>query len=598
MRQKIVTEPILKILFLSFGVVWLCLFAVLNEVPANVGDGIQHFFISQASWENPRLFLNHWGKPIFTLLSSPFSHLGFLGHVCFNVLIYSATVAVGYRILSHLKIAVLIQILFPLILLSAVDYSVTILGGLTEPLFNLAVVLSCWFLLRTRYTHFAVLVSFMPFMRSEGQLPLVLAFLLLIYLKQNKSLPFILSGFMLYGVVGLLVYHNFWWYFTDSPYDMANAIYGKGNWNHYFISYQDYLGIPGFYVGLLCVISMLKLACQKKWIAVQIPWMFYAYGTFFGIVFLHAYFWATGQNGSLGLTRIATQGMPLFILLSLYYIGTVSFMSPKLRRGVFASTAVILVLSLTITRHFPVSASPLEKQILRAANFIEKNQLKKHTIYYHFPLLAFALKENPFLPNSPLKFTSFGDLKETVRATFKAGDILVRDSHFGPQEANLPLNKLAEIPELVILHEFISSQQFDDPNNETEGVIIYQYIPLEKQKKVNQNRTTRILNKTLTMTDQDIYLDLHTYIPPLKTDTKITLELSVKGEGIVLVYDYNNLTDYSNWELNNIVHSSNTYLFRQEGETKLYLWNPKKVSGQIILHSITVEEPQYHPVFN
>jgi hypothetical protein len=50
-------------------------------------DSFQHYMISCYSWKHPHLLLDHWGKPIFTLLSSPFSQVGYKGLLLFNVLI-------------------------------------------------------------------------------------------------------------------------------------------------------------------------------------------------------------------------------------------------------------------------------------------------------------------------------------------------------------------------------------------------------------------------------------------------------------------------------------------------------------------------------
>jgi len=170
--------------------------AFQNAVPVDVGDGIMHFYISQASWLKPELFLHHWGKPFFILLSSGFAQFGLNGVVVFNVLVFFFTCLFAFKIADKKEISNWITALFPLLLLQASDYTSTVLAGLTEPLFNLALMASFLLFIHKKFLWFAVLVSLMPFMRSEGQLPLMLAVIMLIIHKQYRVLPFLASGFI------------------------------------------------------------------------------------------------------------------------------------------------------------------------------------------------------------------------------------------------------------------------------------------------------------------------------------------------------------------------------------------------------------------
>jgi len=59
---------------------------IILPTTGDEGDSIQHYLISRYSWVHPYLFFDHWGKPIFTILSSPFSQFGFKGIQIFNLL--------------------------------------------------------------------------------------------------------------------------------------------------------------------------------------------------------------------------------------------------------------------------------------------------------------------------------------------------------------------------------------------------------------------------------------------------------------------------------------------------------------------------------
>lgn len=230
---------LLKGITLTFSFVWLIVIHFLNEIPFDVGDGIMHFNISQASWSDSQLFIHHWGKPLFILLSSTFAQLGFSGIVFFNILIFIITVFFAWKISSNLEIPPLFQAAYPLVLISIFDYSSCILSGLTEPLFSLFIMIAFWLILSKKWFWFAFIISFMPFIRSEGQLPILIAFLLLSILGKWKSIPFLLTGFIIYGILGIFLIGDFWWYFTNSPYEWSNDIYGSGNWYDYLKSYKQ-----------------------------------------------------------------------------------------------------------------------------------------------------------------------------------------------------------------------------------------------------------------------------------------------------------------------------------------------------------------------
>jgi hypothetical protein len=589
-------RPILHGIALLFSIAWLLFMMLHNEVPVDVGDGVTHYFISAASWKDPILFLHHWGKPFFILLSSPFTQFGFNGGVVFNILVFSASIIIGFKILERKNVSIWLQLLFPLVLLKAHDVAGTLLGGLTEPLFNLAILAAIYFLVERKWLLFAVLVSFMPFMRSEGQLPVILAASLICFFRQFKILPFLLTGFVLYGIVGWFMLKDPFWYFTHNPYDMANAIYGKGPWYHYITSYKNYLGNPGLYVLILGVPAMVYFLIKKKWNLLHIELLVFSAGIFFGIIAAHSYFWATGQNGSLGLTRIATQGMPAFLLINLYYIDKLKWMQSKIAKGIVIAASLGLVTALVTTKYFPKKADPLDRQVLKTADYLHTLDLKGKKVFYHFPLLSFAYGANNFDPNEKTFVTYAGrHFDEDLGTLIQPGDLIIRDSHFGPMEMYLPLSKVDQNKNIVKIAEFISSEQKEDPYNETECVVVYQYVPFKKQYEIKAKIDTIEVNKTFEIGPSNEFTTIDDLFPGFKEDTKVTITLMSTTDGLELTYDYNQLEDYSNTLLQSNKEVSNTYLFRKAGVTKLYIWNPKKVKGKVLVKRLIIENTSYHP---
>jgi hypothetical protein len=455
---------------------WLIFCLIENQVPTDIGDGIQHYFIAEASWSNPMLFLDHWGKPLFTLLASPFAQFGFIGMGIFQVIVFFSTIVLAWKCSRKLEVKPILELIFPFILLLTYDYTSTILGGLTEPLFNLFLMLAAYLLLQKKWVWFGIVVSFLPFLRSEGQFVVLLGIIILASFKAYKQLPWFGLGFLLYAVVGEIVLDDFFWYFSQSPYEISNGIYGNGSWFHYLISYKNYLGNFGLFVFLLALFGIIFIRIKYKQF-LELNWSFIGFGSivYMTILLVHSYLWATGQGGSAGLTRIATQGMPLFVLLNLYIISH----SFKVRISSLVQSALSFVIlfglgvKLISSKYFPTRSNENEHCILQTAEFVKKNMSHSANIYYFHPLFAFQMGGNPYKKDSRFKVYYCEDLKQDIALRFKDGDIIVRDSWFGPQESSFPILDIQNSPELNPIGNFPSLLQVDDRFNEEEGLRVY-----------------------------------------------------------------------------------------------------------------------------
>jgi hypothetical protein len=586
----------LKYLTAALGFLWLFITALSNEVPADVGDGITHFNIAQASWYHSEFFLHHWGKPFFILLSSGFTQLGFTGMIFFESIVFLSTIFLAYRILSRFRVQDHLQALFPFLLLGANDISLTLMGGMTEPLFNLALVAALYMVVERKYVLFALIISFMPYMRSEGQLPVLLGAILLLFQKEFRALPFLLLGSVFYSIWGMMEFGDPFWYFTQSPYQMDNDMYGHGSWNHYLLSAKEYLGIFGIGLSLIGIVLALRLAFKKDWNQLHPDLLFFVSGVFFGVVIVHSYFWANGLNASLGLTRIATQGVPSWFILCLIFTSTsLPFLSNIWGKIISAGLLFGLVYLVFSNPMFPKQADAMDRQILQTKEYISSLGLDEEKVYYHHPLFGFMLENNPYIDSSRYCFHTVHNMEHDLMNVFKPGDLIVRDSHFGPVEAGLPLDRLNRYPEWVKIAEFISSEQVNDPRNETEGVAIYQYIPLKDQKPILKEIRTVITNKRIPIKADQEFIDFHSYLEPIKTDQRVRLELTCEKGNYRLVFDRDRHADYSAIELKEGMQLDNTYRFVKGSSNTLYIWNLYKQEGSIMIRKITSETEKFHP---
>ncbi|MDX5321819.1 MAG: hypothetical protein LPK45_11810, partial [Bacteroidota bacterium] len=64
--------------------IWI---AVSSTRLAGGEDGVMHHLFARYVPQHPGNLLDHWAKPFYVLLSTPFAQLGFLGSLLFNVLL-------------------------------------------------------------------------------------------------------------------------------------------------------------------------------------------------------------------------------------------------------------------------------------------------------------------------------------------------------------------------------------------------------------------------------------------------------------------------------------------------------------------------------
>ena len=111
-------------------------------------DSYMHYLFSRYSWSHPHLFLDQWGKPVFTLLSSPFSQLGINGLVLFNLFCLLFTGYYSYKICKSLSVSIP-ELAFVFVVFAPIAFGRSI-SGLTEPLNALLVALMLFFFVKDK----------------------------------------------------------------------------------------------------------------------------------------------------------------------------------------------------------------------------------------------------------------------------------------------------------------------------------------------------------------------------------------------------------------------------------------------------------------
>ena len=83
--KAMMNRPALLV-FLTAALFYIVNFSV-SEGFNGGADTIMHYQMSKYSWQHDDLLMDQWGKPVFTILFSPFAQLGFKAVVAMNMVL-------------------------------------------------------------------------------------------------------------------------------------------------------------------------------------------------------------------------------------------------------------------------------------------------------------------------------------------------------------------------------------------------------------------------------------------------------------------------------------------------------------------------------
>lgn len=305
-KQYIV--PFLLFLHLAIG-----LFSILYfNGTGDAGDSIYHYLYAKYAFNDPSLFFDHWAKPLYVLIFSPFAQLGFVGVKILNLIIVNLTLLFTFRLAEKWfsnsnYFAILFMNFCPL-------YYVLTFSGLTEPLFAFALILSIYLITEKHIKLSLIIVSLLPFIRSEGLLFLLFFALWLIIDKKWKEIYLLLIGTIIYSIAGFLVHHDtILWVFTKIPYATSSSIYGNGPLFHFFEQLLYVVGIPFYIFIWLGVIYLTRSVLMRKTKFHTYYFLVLGAGMF---IVAHSLFWFLGIFNSMGLNRVLICIIPLLSIIA------------------------------------------------------------------------------------------------------------------------------------------------------------------------------------------------------------------------------------------------------------------------------------------
>jgi len=443
--------------------------AIFSKVHYTGSESIYHFFHAKAIFQHPEIMINHWGKPLFIILSAPFSYFGETGAKLFNVVVMLLSAYFAFKIGKKLGFKYAFPAVF--LVIFAPVYLPFAQSALTEPLFGLVALVGAYLFLNQKYIASAIVISFIIFARSEGMMFILIYAFAYILKKEYKSIPFLFFGFILYGFLGILFNHGFFWYYYDYPYNGAVDIYGKGPFWNYFIHQKNITGTPfsvyifgGFILLLIKVLrkplSIFKGNNLVLNVLIVLPSLVY--------IFAHSYLWYKGLGSSLGLHRIVGAVFPLLAILALFGMDKLVVLLEKIPKyGKQISIIVLLVFGLIMIKNTYRNRSEViliqpdvkEKLILKSIDYIEENNLDTRKLYVYQAHFIAKFDGDHFDGNNSKVQGGISNPKQPESCT-KKDDIIVWDGHVSPNEGRLPIQNLENNTNFKELIEFRPEEEF------------------------------------------------------------------------------------------------------------------------------------------
>ena len=471
LSDKLLVGTILSGLMIIFTVV---IFKTENSFGG--ADNYSHFKLAYWGWKYPDMLFDHWGKPLFTILISPFAQFGFNGARIYNMLMGLLTAFFTWKIARYFHfhqpwIVVFLVVFMPV-------YFILMFTSLTEVTFSFFITLAILLFFKKRYIWSAVVFSLLPLARTEGVVLMPLFILAFVFKRKYSTLPFLLTGFLVFSLAGWPFHNSFWWLITDMPYSgSANDIYGRGPLFHFVHQSPNIFGLlPGIFFILGILVMTYKWIKKDHFKTDDIFYfLLLVTGSFFVFFAAHSYAWWKGVGNSLGLIRVIGSVAPLAALTAMAGVSVLIGIKKKHWVAViYVALAIAFGFFINDTvqrdkRYFQVSRP--QQLMTNVAGYMKENGLDQYKIIYYDPYLAFKLYLDP---RDASKSKKRLPVRENFLSSEPDSSIIVWDAHFGPNEGRMPLERLEKQPDLKKLKVFKPEKPFKVLGGYEYQVVIFQ----------------------------------------------------------------------------------------------------------------------------
>jgi len=377
------------------------------------------------------LLLDHWGKPFFTIVASPFAQFGNTGTKMMNVLFALLSAFLAYATAHQLKYRPAWTAI--LILLFAPIYTVLALSGNIEVLAGLIAIAAVYYYSKDKYILGNILLSFGFFVRNEMFVFIPFFIIYSILQKKYKAIPFVLTGFIIYSLAGYFYYDDIFWVITRIPYGSTKELVGTGSLLHYVNASKVLFGIPETFllvVGLLMILYQYvgnKFSFKKinsfEIFVILLPFLAYFAG--------HSYLHWKGAGGSGGAMRVMASIIPLSALIAMKGLSTI-YEFVKKRKAILAYPLVLLILFfilITPGKVYDIPVSDFKDMVLmkQAADWYKHSEYNGSYLIYGDERITTLLNMDPFSGKQGRWYLHDSKKPEKYISN---GSIAIWDAHF------------------------------------------------------------------------------------------------------------------------------------------------------------------------
>jgi hypothetical protein len=400
-------------------------------------DTDYHFLKARTAWNNPWLFVDVWGRPLYTTLYALPALLGFTAARFFAVGIGVAIAWQTWRLACDLRLE-RAWLVIPLLLGQPVFFEL-FPDLLTEPLFALVFVIALRWHLRGWARLGMLAASILPLARPEGVFLCLLWGVWVVakkinptaslqapdYRKLIRTVPstlFLAAGVFLWWFAATCITRDPLFILHNWPSTWHQDVYGRGTIFSYAQRAPEFIGtllVAPFAFGLWRKIG------AWTWIPVTTSFLL--------LFFLHTLFRAYGLFGEAGYPRYMVSVAPATAVLTLEGWNTIAFRIEKqssLASGVMGSTVLSISLAgnFCYLDSFPWARDPIA--IREMSDWLHEHpEPYKRLIWSNARM---CIVSGLTLAESPSLLSSNG---ETIRALLRdapSGTLVFWDDHLGP----------------------------------------------------------------------------------------------------------------------------------------------------------------------
>ena len=516
---KTITDKYLPLILLGIISCTMVILTIISEGYPGGADNINHYFLSRFAFQYHLLFFDSWGRPFYTILSSPFAQLGFVSVKLLNVFFGMCTAYFAYLIAKRLEIKpsylVMVFVVFTPI------YCVMLPTSLTEILFSLMLVLAVFFFFRKNYIASAIVISFLPFARSEGIIMIPLFFLAFLLKSRFKPIAFLLTGFVVLSIIGSFFYKDLLWIIHNPPYPIHHPIYkDKGPLLHFYNNRHFIFGTPMMILFVAGTIWLLfQFIRNKLSLKTNIFFMILLILVpFVGYFIFHSLLYWKALGGSLGLIRVIAAVIPLAAIVALMgyqWIVQILFKHPWQQVGIMIITSIAVITACFRIYPFPFMLSPEESSIKSATNWVKAAGLSHKKILFNDLNVPFYMGLDPY--NGAVCAQKWFVHHKDPAPEMPDSTVFIWDSHFGANECQVPLDSLIKNPHYKLLNRFLPIGEYKTLGGYDYEVYVFLRLPkgmtsdneaqLELLKKAEEGRLKIIFSKKLDFEGADALQD-------------------------------------------------------------------------------------------